>query len=129
MICILQPRPCDPLALNEFEAECYFHRGLKAGAADLAIALQRVAVAKIEDRDLMKNRQIHGRSFSAVRRIHISTKSPGPQAAKFLLSFRGRRDPSQHRAKRHGYPFHRASRKVYRARHSVTIDPPDIASV
>ena len=46
MLGVLQARPGDGLLLQQAEPEGHLHGGLEAGPADLAVALQGVAVAE-----------------------------------------------------------------------------------
>lgn len=53
---VFEAGPLDALALEQVETQGYFHRGFQAGAAHLAVALQSVAVAEIEESAAVKDR-------------------------------------------------------------------------
>ena len=68
------------------EAEGDVHRGLEARAADLAVALQRVAVAEVEQRAGMEDGQVDRRALADVGGVHVPAEGPGPEPVKRLVA-------------------------------------------
>ena len=74
---VFATRPADPLALDEVDAEGNVERNLDAGADDLAVALDRVAISEVEKRPRRLDRQVNGHALDEAIVIHIATVGRG----------------------------------------------------
>ena len=73
----------------------------RPGAADLPVALERVAVAEIEERARVEHGQVHRRALPDVRGVHVAAERPRPQAVERLVTLRRCGHPPEHRPQRH----------------------------
>ena len=110
MLGVLEARPGDRAFLLQAEAEGHVHRRLQSRPADLAVSLQRVPVAEVEQRAGVEDGQVDRRALAHVGRVHVAAEGPRPQPAELLLARRRHRDAPQHRRERHRDRLHPAAR-------------------
>src|SRR5215203_4919667 len=101
VLVVLDARPADAPALDQIELERDVGGGLEAGSGDLAVALQGMEVAKIEQGAGMEHREVDGRAWSHIRRVHVAAEVSGPEPFPDLLARRCDGNPAEHRLQRH----------------------------
>src|SRR5262249_30027871 len=124
---VLDARPANPPAFDQIELERHIHARFESRAADLAVALQRVAVAEIEESAVVKDRQINGGAFANVGRVHIAAEIAGPQSSPGFFALRRHGHASEHRLQLDFDTLHLAVRKVQDADVSFAVQLPDEA--
>ena len=93
----------DVLRGDEVDREFDVHRRLERVAIQLAVALRRVAVADVEQRARLRDRQIDGRAFDDFVEIHVAAEA-ARIAGRRRRRAESRRDgdAAEHRPERHG---------------------------
>src|SRR5207249_9559695 len=83
---VVGARPADPLALDDLERELDVHRDLDPGPDDLAVALERVTVADVEERALRRNREVDGDALAEAAIVHVAALRPRGRRRNLLAA-------------------------------------------
>jgi hypothetical protein len=79
----------------EIELEGDVGGRFEPGSDDLAIPLERVKIAEIEERARMEHRQIHGCALGHVRGVHVAAEIAGPEAAETGVADSSEAEPAE----------------------------------
>src|SRR5262249_42255058 len=124
---VFDARPANPPALDQIELKGHVHARFESGAADLAVALQRMAVAEIEERALVKDRQINSRALADVRRVHVAAEIAWPESGPRLLALRRYGHAPEHRLQLDLDALHPAVGKIEYTKVALAVEFPDEA--
>src|SRR5438094_78457 len=69
---VLGARPADRLAFQHLDRELDVHRHLDPGADDLAVALERVAVADVQEAALGEDREVDDDALAEAAIVHVA---------------------------------------------------------
>ena len=122
-----QPGPVDLLSFDYVDLEHDIHAGLEPRACDLALALARVAVAKVEVRPVVKDGQKDRGALPQLRRIHVAAEITRPDTPERFLTARCDREAAEHRLEVYLHPTHPALGHLGDTDHAGRVDAPDVA--
>src|SRR5262245_21683396 len=124
---VFDARPANPPALDQVELKRHVHARFQPRPADFAVALKRVPVAEIEQRAIMKDRQIYGRALADVGSVHVAAEIARPESGPGFFALRRDGHAPEHRLQLDLDAFHPAAGKIEYADVALTVEFPDEA--